>query len=461
MRIFGLEISRAKALPASLHSVPTRTPWWGWLSGPIHEPFTGAWQRNITADAPANLLAFSAVYACVTGIASDVAKLRIKLSENNNGIWVEITANQPWLPVLRKPNHYQTRIEFIEYWMCSKLLFGNTYALKRRQDARGIVTDLYVLDPKRVKPLVTETGDVYYELDADHISGIEDIVTVPASEIIHDKMPCLWHPLVGVPPIYACGISATMGNRIQANSTGLFSNQSLPGGILTAVGRLTDEQARKLKDEWDTNFRGANAGKTAVLADGLKFEAISMPAEQSQLIEQLEWTVADVGRAFHYPQWKLGGPMPPYSSGPEAMTTAYYTDCLQTLIEKFELCLDEGLELPTNIGTEMDLDNLMRMDTIALYESNNKAVSGAWMKPNEARFRANLLPVEGGDSPMIQQQNYSLAAIAKRDAQEDPFGKTPPRLPPTVERAQLPANTDFETEDAELFGDELMRVLTP
>ena len=30
-------------------------------------------------------------------------------------------------------------------------------------------------------------------------------------------------------------------------------------------------------------------------------------------------------------------------------------------------------------------------------------------------------PVEGGDSPYLQQQNYSLEALAKRDAASDPF----------------------------------------
>ncbi len=33
----------------------------------------------------------------------------------------------------------------------------------------------------------------------------------------------------------------------------------------------------------------------------------------------------------------------------------------------------------------------------------------------------SLPPVAGGDSPMLQQQNFSLAALAKRDAKEDPF----------------------------------------
>ena len=43
------------------------------------------------------------------------------------------------------------------------MLHGNTYVLKQR-DERGVVVALYVLDPSKVKPLVTPDGAVYYEL---------------------------------------------------------------------------------------------------------------------------------------------------------------------------------------------------------------------------------------------------------------------------------------------------------
>ena len=43
--------------------------------------------------------------------------------------------------------------------------------------------------------------------------------------------------------------------------------------------------------------------------------------------------------------------------------------------------------------------------------------------PNEARAEIGLQPVAGGDTPYLQQQNYSLAALAKRDAKDDPFSK--------------------------------------
>jgi HK97 family phage portal protein len=461
LKIFGYEFSLRKAAGVTAAPVWPGSSYPTWLSGSVRESYPGAWQKGVTVDSPTNLLASSVVYACVSGIASDIGKLRIKLTENTDGVWTEIPSGSPWLPVLKKPNHWQTRIEFVEQWITSKLLSGNAYVLKER-DARGVVNALYVLNPRLVQPLVAEDGAVYYRVSTDYLSGVEDSKVFEASEIIHDRMICLWHPLVGVSPIYACGMSATMGNKIQANSTNLFGNASRPGGQIMVPGRIDKDQAKALKEQFESNFGGQNVGRIAVMTDGMKFEPLVLTAEASQLIEQLKWTVEDVARAFHYPVWKVGGPLPPYSSGPEALTMMYYTDCLQSLIEKIELCLDEGLGLPSDQGTEVDIDNLMRMDTAALYESNNKAAG--WMHIDEMRFRANLPPTVGGDTAYLQQQNYSLAALAKRDAMANPFGSSaaPAPTPPTPAVPEMPTPEPvkrFNLEDIETFEDEVQKEL--
>jgi HK97 family phage portal protein len=410
----------------------------------IMEPFPGAWQRNGSPalDEKDRILQSSAVYACVTGIAADISKMRIKLSRNKSGIWTEVTSGEKWLAVLKKPNHYQNRIKFIEQWIISKLLSGNAYILKKR-DEIGAVIALYPLDPQRVEPLVAEDGSIFYRLSSDAISLLTDQVIVPASEIIHDSCVSLWHPLLGTSPLSACALSATLGNKIHDTSISLFENRSLPGGVLSSPGVITKEQVDSIKEQFEKNFGGKNVGKIAVLGGDMKFSTIQLTAEATQLIEQLKWTVEDIARAFHYPTFKLGAPLPPYAGNVEALIMTYYTDCLQTLVESLELCLDEGLELPADLGTELDLDNLRRMDTAALFDSNNKAITGGWMKPDEARFRVNLPKVTGGDTPYLQQQNYSLAALAKRDAKEDPFssGKQPAADPPPAKQE------DFLTQE--------------
>ena len=417
MTIFGFEFKRVKAQQlVAVQSVGGG----GWFQV-IRESFAGAFSRHVTIDAPRDLLAFSGVFAPLTLIAGDIAKLRVKLvEEDEDGICTEIDYTSPFWQALRKPNHYQNRIQFWWQWILSKLLWGNTYVLKVREDARGMVKQLYILDPARVKPLVSERGDVYYELAPDHLSGLIEKTVVPAFEIIHDRWNCLWHPLVGVSPIYACASSATQGRRIQNQSTIFFDNASRPSGMLVAPGTIKDEDAAAMKQRWEENYGGTNAGRTAVLGNGLKYEAISVPADESQLIEQLGWTKYDCADCFHVPRFKVGGDVP-VGSTIEALNLMYYTDCLQTLIESAEACMDEGLELKENYYTEFDLDGLLRMDQTAQMKVLTEGVKGSILAPNEARQKINRKPVEGGEFPMSQQQNFNLGALAKRDAKDDPF----------------------------------------
>lgn len=397
----------------------------GWFQI-IGDTVTGAWQQGVRTGDAREVLAFSAVFACVTGIANDIAKLRImQMEKGSSGIGEELSSEDAeFMRVLRKPNHYQNRIQFILVWIISKLLYGNTYVLKLRDRSKR-VEQMYVLDPTRVAVMVTASGDVYYQLSRDDLSGVKEPLVIPASEIIHDITNPLFHPLIGVSPIYACALSATMGSRIQKNSTKFFDNMSRPSGMLTSKLTIQDETAARLKEEWEKNFSAENIGRLAVLGDGLRYEAMTIPANDAQLIEQLKWTVEDVARCFHYPLYKLGTETPPNSSI-QALHQAYYNDCLQPYIESAELCLDEGLELGDEYYTQFDLDNLMRMDAEARYESYSKGVQAGWVKPNEVRAKEDLQPVVGGDACYLQQQNYSLEALAKRDAKEDPFATQAP-----------------------------------
>ena len=417
MEIFGLTITRSKAL----NSVDGSG---GWRS--IYESYAGAWQQNVEIDQKA-VLAYHAVFACMTLIASDISKLRVKLVAKENGIWSE-TENAAYSPVLRKPNRFQTRIQFFENWLLSKLSKGNTYVLKER-DGRNVVTALYILDPSRVRPMVSDGGEVYYELQSDNLAGVsQETVLVPASEIIHDRFNCLFHPLVGLSPIYACGLAATQGLRIQNNSADFFGNQARPSGILTAPGRIDDAVAQRLKANWETNYTGANRGKVAVLGDGLKFEAMSTTADENQLIEQLGWTAEVVCSAFHVPPYKIGhGALPSYNNV-QALNVEYYAQCLQVLIEAIEVCLDEGLATGEKVGTEFDVDNLLRMDSVTQMDVLEKSKSVLTL--DERRRKLEAKPITGGDTVYLQQQDHSIEAIAARDAQLIADANRPPEAPP-------------------------------
>lgn len=418
MRILGLEIKRDRR---TLDTVSSRGGWWPW----IKEPYSGAWQKNDewTLDC---VLAHHAVYACITLIANDIGKLRQRLVEqDDDGIWSEVTKESPFKLVLKRPNRYQNQIQFKQWWITSKLIRGNTYALKRR-DNRGIVTALYLLDPCRVQVLVAPDGSVYYQLNPDNLSNVDDSgITVPASEIIHDRMNCLFHPLVGVSPIFACGAAANIGLRIQNDSSNFFANGANPGGILMVPGSIPQDKADELKAKWNTNYGGENSGKVAILPDGMKFQPMRMSAVESQLIEQMKWTAEVVCSTFHVPPYMVGiGQMPTYNNV-EALNQQYYTQCLQSLIEEYETCMDDGLGLADKIegtqkGIDLDLDGLLRMDTATNIKTLVEGMKGGLTTTDEARRKLDLKPVKGGDVIFKQQQDFPISLLADRISPDTP-----------------------------------------
>lgn len=239
MRLFGLEITRQKAAPAQ--AVDTNRGWWPL----VRETFAGAWQRNAEPVKLDTALSNPVLFRCVSLISGDIAKMRCRLVEQTpDGIWEE--AESPaFSPVLRKPNRYQNRIQFFASWVISKLTTGNTLVLKER-DNRGVVVALHILDWSRVTPLVAPDGSVYYRISRDDLAGVpQDLDAIPASEVIHDRWNTMFHPLVGLSPIYACGLAALQAQEIQSNSTKFFRNGSRPGGVLTAPAHIEDDTAAR------------------------------------------------------------------------------------------------------------------------------------------------------------------------------------------------------------------------
>lgn len=430
----------------------------GWFR--IFESFSGAWQRNVTVT-PDSVFTNDTLFACMTLIASDMAKMSFMLVEwdKKQEVYEEIVENSPFLKVLRKPNHFQNHIQFKENWMLSKLMRGNVYVLKER-DERGVVTRLYILDPNRVTVKIGEDGSVWYELATDTISQLRQAtVTVPASEIIHDRFNTLFHPLVGISPVAAAALTAMGGIKMQEHAVKLFGNNARPGGILTASNEIGEEATKKLRDEWNAAFSGDSAGKVAVLGEGLTFSSLAQNNKDAELISQMEWSANAICSVFHIPSYKVNvGEMPKYDNI-QALDTQYLTQCLQKHINDMQTCMDEGIGLDTSkdgkwLEVKLDIDELLRMDQKTLTDSLKSSIAGGFMTPDEARKKINLAKVEGGDSAYMQEQNYSLSALAKRDAKEDPFAKS------ASGAAQSASNDNEEVEDEQSEAAKMIQAAT-
>lgn len=430
MRIFGFKITREKALS------PVADWKHGWRV--IHEPYTGAWQKNDDLKV-GDVTCYPTVYACLNRIASDIGKLPFQLKrEDDNGIW-RATDNSAYSPVLRKPNAYQTQGQFREAWILSKLIDGNAFILKQR-DNRGVVTALYVLDPCRVTPMVSEAGRVFYQINYPSANNLlpesypAEQLTVPASEIIHDRINPFHHQLLGVPPLCAAALAAGKNLKILRNSSTFFGNNATPSGVLTVPAGTSKEDGEALAEFWRVNYSGDNSGKVALLGADLKFTPFAFKAADSQLVEQMRYSDEQICQPFGIPPFKIGIGSIPAGLGVDAINQLYYADALQSHIEAMENLLDEGLGIARPLGVELDLWPLLRMDVGKQAEVETKLTGGGIKTPNEGRLAFGLEPLEGGDTVYMQQQDFPLDQVRKNkivDAEQQPVSA--PAADPTEE----------------------------
>jgi HK97 family phage portal protein len=425
VKIFGYEITKA------MHTVSDYRG--GWRR--ILEPFSGAWQRNIE-EKRADLITYPTLYACLYRISSDIGKLPFMLTNTTpEGITRQApSSQQAAYKVLKTPNAFQTEGQFREYWMLSKLTQGNTYVLKRRDD-RGMVVDEYILDPERVIPMVSDAGEVYYQLYVDPLNTIpanypSANLIVPASEIIHDRCMCVHNPLIGVPPLAAAYWPALKNMKIMRSATEFFANNAQPGGILTAPAGMSDEDAEAVKSYWATNFTGQNSGRIAIIGADMKFTAFAQKSVDSQMVEQMRYSDEQICQPFGIPPFKVGIGTIPSGLGVDGLNQLYYADALQPHIEHMEALLDKGLQISKPLGVELDLAPLLRMDEAKRADVESKLVMGKIKTPDEARLRFNLAGTGGGDTLWGQNQDYPLGMLADRESWDPAMQPTPaPAVP--------------------------------
>lgn len=425
---------------------------WGGVGAAPRETFAGEWQTGsrstggVTRKSP---LAHSAVYTCINNIASDISKLPLRVMRPRaSGEGREPHTNHPLTRLFTKPNNYQTSLQFLQHYLGSKLWTGNAYVILFR-DARGVAESMHALDPTTVTPSITEDGSVWYHVKADRLNRLAEDLYIPARDIIHDRAITLFHPLIGVSPLYAAAVSASIGNSISANSEQFFQNMSRASGTLTAPGEIPQTTADRLKKEWDGNYSGLGFGKVAVLGSGLEWKPLTINAADAQLIEQLRFTVEDIGRVYRVPSFMLGETKLTYRNS-EQLARMYYQGCLSYHIEALEQCFNQKFEVDRGIEIEFDLSPLFRLETDLRYDTHSKALNAGIKSINEVRADEDLPPVKGGEEPRLQMQYVPLSTINAAAAAA--MGAQPGAAPapaPTPEPEDDDEEDDDETvEDA-------------
>src|SRR5262245_47623082 len=124
-------VSRARAWFERIAGSAVTAPGgrWLWPMGNGDRGPPGSWQQNVAAPHTAyELIAFSAVYACIHSIAADISKLPTMVFD----VDLDTGAKTPrradyYVQLMAAPNSFQTGPDFLYCFVQSYLFQGNTF----------------------------------------------------------------------------------------------------------------------------------------------------------------------------------------------------------------------------------------------------------------------------------------------------------------------------------------------
>lgn len=350
----------------------------------------------------------TAVYACVRILSEAIAGLPLHLYEYSCDGSKEKAVEHPLYFLLHdEPNKEMTSFVFRETLMTHLLLWGNAYAQVIR-NGKGEVIALYPLMPNRMEVNRTDKGQLYYQ----YTTSSDDAPTVEGSTAVLMPEDVLHIPglgfdgLVGYSPIAMAKNAIGLAIATEEYGAKFFANGAAPSGVLEHPGTIKDPQ--RVRDAWMSQFSGSrNAGKVAVLEEGMKYTPISISPEQAQFLETRKFQINEIARIFRVPPHMVGDLEKSSFSNIEQQSLEFVKYTLDPWVIRWEQSLQRTLlssEEKKRYYFKFNLEGLLRGDYASRMTGYATARQNGWMSANDIRELENLdrIPAElGGDLYLI------------------------------------------------------------
>ncbi|HYC42355.1 MAG TPA: phage portal protein [Noviherbaspirillum sp.] len=365
----------------------------------------------------------SAVYACVSAISETIASLPLILYRRTEDEGRERASDHPLYKVLHdQPNELQTALEFREMMTAMVLLRGNAHAeIKRGYD--GQVRSLIPIPGDRVTTLQLENGRLAYDV-TDAKGKVRRLLQEEVLHLRHRSE----NGLIGVAPITASRetVQLALAERDHGNST--FTNGARLSGILKFPAKLNPDQTNKLRDSWNSQHAGgANAGKTAILSEGVEYQTVSMSMEDAQWLEARQFSVEEIARLFRVPPTIIGDLRHGNYSNSVEMNRVFVVHTLRRHMAMWEQAISRSLL--TDAGrriyfAEHNVEGLLRGDSTNRADFYSKGIADGWLTLDEVRKFENLPKLtkeerDGKDQATDPQAKNSDAGVKTTDGPID------------------------------------------
>lgn len=366
------------------------------IPGP-RRPFYMRGNTIVTEDTSMQVAAFNRglIY-----ISSQIAKLPWDVKDDKNNILKGGVSNLLNLA----PNEEMNAFRFRLFMVQQAIIHGNSYAeIERNQSGTPIA--LWPLASLGMEVLRNQDGRLVYRYTSDNAAAVylqpRDVFHLPN---FHTKDGILGQGIVG----YGRDV---LGIQIAADNmaTGIFVNSGIPSGILKHPGTLSDGAYKRLKESWDEQQGGKKTGSTAIIEEGMTYEAVNIDPEALQFLQSRQFGVLEIARFLGVPPTKLFDVTAATYSNVENANLEVATDTLDSWATNLEMEADVKI-LNYRYGgrfTDIDLYSIFRgdMQTRSAYF---KAMMGIGaLTPNQIRAREGLPPYKEGENYYIATNNFT------------------------------------------------------
>lgn len=372
-------------------------------------------------------LASSAVLACVTMLAEDVAKLPWTIKRKmDNGSKIEDRKHYLY-GLLQEPNDWQNGLEFREQLMVSLILRGNAYAVIVRS-GRGLPVKFIPLNADWVALWESPDGQLFYRVTPQGLHLRAELIgqpfLIPFADMLHIRGFSL-NGLLGVSRI-AVAREAIGLNLAQEQQAARWMGQGAkPSGVLTTDQKLQPGAAERMSADWKTMFAGLqNAGKTAVLEQGVKFSALDMTSADLEFIASRRFQLEDVVRIFRIPLHMVGILERSTNNNIEQQSQEYVNYTLTGYTNRWSRKMETTFGLwQDDYSVDFDYRELTTANITARVNNWRTQIMSMIAKPDEARIDLGLQP-EGGKANELQfPQNMANAGSQSTGTAADGGGR--------------------------------------
>ena len=342
------------------------------------------------------------VMACVTILAEDFAKLQpdiYRRIESTGGR--EVAKDHDLYALLYQPNDFQNGFEFRETMMANLVLHGNAYAVKIR-NGRGKVIRLVPVNANWVGLREAPNGDLLYRVTPSGLHMMAELkgepFFIPSEDMLHIRGMSM-SGLLGASRMMMAKEAIALTLAYEQQAARWMSNQASLSGVLSTDQKLSEPAAKRLAQDWrDLKTGLQNAGKIAVLEQGLKFQPLSMNAEQAQFIASRQFQVAEIARAFRVPLHMMGDLSRSTDNNISQQAQEYINLTLSGYVSRWREKLDVSFDLRAQgLFVDFDLSQLIRGDVTTRYANYARGITGGFLTMNEARIDDGRDPMPGGD----------------------------------------------------------------